>query len=793
MLFKIQIKPRGNLHLFPPEVLQEKTRAHLSQVFNNISAAFKVEPFSESLNFYELSLEVSFCAIDDDFDHIISQLKTLLQQLYAQPILLDIDFIVEVSTVSKKAIIFHAKHDDHLSALFEKHNKQTIFNRNSDNPLDSVFRNCAASGNLEDLKQVAPFVEDINTKDTQTHKRSALHWAILNEHAQCVEFLLKNGARLDMVDADGLTPFDYYKQNHNEAISSVVSNYISNDFKITWADFINNLNVQAELNTPREKSIIGRLYLALNYCCKDDEFRAKKIYYVLSHGCKFVLVNDITQPSNEHKIYAGFYNRSENSIYFGKAFFDSPVTTPHYLSRTFSHECEHAFQRMQTEFLRYNQPSTLNEAYFEVEDSYPFYPLTVFELRKVIKLIKQGDRRLEKIYESYSEIIAGNLTFSVEDLFAFEKVCYNCFSSLHNILISHTEVLVRFNAFEETRMQIREILPRVCDKAGNIVNLDMLLQNIMDIVNHRKNPLKILRANTSLLYNGTVTTMPTMCTQVIETEINVDGKKSIKIISEDFGMGAIRRYYEALGRYNSVNIGVNVGAVAQCVEQHAAVMGELPSELLRTFYPELYEYSKKLAKKVFAAEAPNLSRKVGQASKENVFKDKPFSFLVNKLDNLRRLQKEEAQAQENLEKSDIKAEPLYRAIPSPINEFGEAHKEMMRRVLSKIGDNEGHSPGFNELNEGKYFNALQKLCNNNSSSALEMLVIVLEYKDKLSINIDQQWGSKYFGLLHLAAHSGNTAAYECLVRAGADEEILNSDLEKPSDIFVQKAPQKKLK
>lgn len=55
-----------------------------------------------------------------------------------------------------------------------------------------------------------------------------------------------------------------------------------------------------------------------------------------------------------------------------------------------------------------------------------------------------------------------------------------------------------------------------------------------------------------------------------------------------------------------------------------------------------------------------------------------------------------------------------------------------------------------------------------------MLKIILKFKDKLSISLDEQAGDKQQSALHIAASRNNQTAYDLLIAAGARQDIKDS-------------------
>ena len=78
--------------------------------------------------------------------------------------------------------------------------------------VEVAFRRAAAVGSKADVEFLIKRVKDINQQDDNpASKKTALHWAAKNKHQAVFDFLVSQGAKLDIKDADGKTAEDYGK------------------------------------------------------------------------------------------------------------------------------------------------------------------------------------------------------------------------------------------------------------------------------------------------------------------------------------------------------------------------------------------------------------------------------------------------------------------------------------------------------------------------------------------------------------------------------------------------------
>lgn len=85
--------------------------------------------------------------------------------------------------------------------------------------LDQALRRAAAWGRLFELKLILQAIpsSQLDSSDATSH-RSALLWATLNNHSDCVHALLNASALIDIQDKEGKTPLHYAVQNGEREI-----------------------------------------------------------------------------------------------------------------------------------------------------------------------------------------------------------------------------------------------------------------------------------------------------------------------------------------------------------------------------------------------------------------------------------------------------------------------------------------------------------------------------------------------------------------------------------------------
>lgn len=114
--------------------------------------------------------------------------------------------------------------------------------------------------------------------------------------------------------------------------------------------------------------------------------------------------------------------------------------------------------------------------------------------------------------------------------------------------------------------------------------------------------------------------------------------------------------------------------------------------------------------------------------------------------------------------------PLYYG--SPVTYAGDSHDKMRWRVgVICQQDLENFGIIMTAIKERAYARALRRACTATDVSDIrihQIVAIILEYKDILNININEQAGDKNFAAIHYAAEKGNKVVFDLLKKAGAN-------------------------
>jgi len=105
-------------------------------------------------------------------------------------------------------------------AMFEDYEITSPISQGMDG--DTPFHMAAYDGNLSFIKDMLPFVPDINIEGDIGN--TPLHYAVMKAHLEAVQFLLNNGADIFKENDYGYTPLDYME---SEAIfEQMVAQYL---------------------------------------------------------------------------------------------------------------------------------------------------------------------------------------------------------------------------------------------------------------------------------------------------------------------------------------------------------------------------------------------------------------------------------------------------------------------------------------------------------------------------------------------------------------------------------------
>lgn len=103
----------------------------------------------------------------------------------------------------------------------------------------------------------------------------------------------------------------------------------------------------------------------------------------------------------------------------------------------------------------------------------------------------------------------------------------------------------------------------------------------------------------------------------------------------------------------------------------------------------------------------------------------------------------------------------------------DPHSSLLNELASFVSD-PATQAAFDSINNKHYAQAIRRMCTVNHEKSLSMLKIILKFKDKLSISLDEQAGDKQQSALHIAASRNNQTAYDLLIAAGARQDIKDS-------------------
>jgi ankyrin repeat protein len=126
---------------------------------------------------------------------------------------------------------------------------------------------------------------------------------------------------------------------------------------------------------------------------------------------------------------------------------------------------------------------------------------------------------------------------------------------------------------------------------------------------------------------------------------------------------------------------------------------------------------------------------------------------------------------------------------SPITCANSMHDILVQRLQPIINQQpQNFSPFAVAIGERAYGKALRRACTCNHPLAIELVRILIEYKDLLPFDINEQAGDKKRSAAHYAALSGNSQIYEVLVQQGADITIKDSDEFSAADYYHKIEP-----
>lgn len=126
----------------------------------------------------------------------------LLEKAAAQNYLEAIKFMGNLKNTAQQTLFFKPQISSEILKKYELPNT-------SQNSLEKGLRNAANNNFVDDLKIFIELVENLDACDDKKFKRTALHWAVINNHQESINLLLEAGASFSVADASGKTALEY--------------------------------------------------------------------------------------------------------------------------------------------------------------------------------------------------------------------------------------------------------------------------------------------------------------------------------------------------------------------------------------------------------------------------------------------------------------------------------------------------------------------------------------------------------------------------------------------------------
>lgn len=109
---------------------------------------------------------------------------------------------------------------------------------------------------------------------------------------------------------------------------------------------------------------------------------------------------------------------------------------------------------------------------------------------------------------------------------------------------------------------------------------------------------------------------------------------------------------------------------------------------------------------------------------------------------------------------------------SPITSAGDAHDSLLNEIKACGFDSTKIGSFIESINKHQYSQALRRACTSKDKSmGATLLKILLKYKDKLNINIDEKAGDDERAALHYAGIYKNEEAFDILIKAEANQNL----------------------
>ncbi|MCD6046530.1 MAG: hypothetical protein K0S08_177 [Gammaproteobacteria bacterium] len=110
-----------------------------------------------------------------------------------------------------------------LTQIAKKYSLSSGLMHNRDE-LNQALRRAAASGDARSIVALTQIKAlNINAQDTGASKRTALHWAVIKDKAECCEVLMHFDAKTDIPDSSGKSAKDYALESQNKKICAILN------------------------------------------------------------------------------------------------------------------------------------------------------------------------------------------------------------------------------------------------------------------------------------------------------------------------------------------------------------------------------------------------------------------------------------------------------------------------------------------------------------------------------------------------------------------------------------------
>ncbi len=184
----------------------------------------------------------------------------------------------------------------------------------------------------------------------------------------------------------------------------------------------------------------------------------------------------------------------------------------------------------------------------------------------------------------------------------------------------------------------------------------------------------------------------------------------------------------------------------------------------------------------------NLLKRIAATSYSVAGESEKLSAILNSMDEKCFSNQEEKFLKEYSKESEReRARKLGR--DSPITRLGDLHESLVRRVqliVNRSHVNKTYALFLSIIERREYNIALRtacKACNKGNKDVFNLILILLDYKDVFSINLDEKSKTDGQAPIHYAASNCNKDLCNLLVSRGANRALLNKEGKSVAEIF----------